>query len=80
MIETIFLAVVAAAPAIVAITGIIAAVCKLMKSFNELKGEVVNVKEYTDLKKELKEAHRENRELKKQLNEVLTAITRVEHK
>ena len=80
MIETIFLAAVAAAPAIVAITGIIAAVCKLMKSFNELKGEVVNVKEYTDLKKELKEAHKENRELKKQLNEVLTALTRVEHK
>lgn len=80
MFETIFLAVVAAAPAIVAIIGIITAVCKLMKSFNELKGEVVNVKEYTDLKKELKEAHRENRELKKQLNEVLTALTRVEHK
>ena len=79
MIETIFLAAVAATPAIVAIAGIIAAVCKLMKSFNELKGEVVNVKEYTDLKKELKEAHKENRELKKQLNEVLTALTRVKH-
>lgn len=80
MIETIILAILAAGPSLVAITSIIISVCKLMKNFNELKGEVVNTKEYADLKKELKESHKENCELKKQLNEVLTAITRVEHK
>ena len=80
MIEQIILAIIAAAPSLVAVSSIIISVCKLMKNFNELKGEVVNTKEYADLKKELKEAHKENCELKKQLNEVLTAITRVEHK
>ena len=77
MIETIILAIVAAAPSLVAIGSIIAAVCKLVKGFNELKSEVVKTKEYDEVKKELAVAHAENRELKKKLNELLTAIDRI---
>lgn len=77
MIETVFLAVVAAAPALVSIAGVIAAVCKLLKSFKELKEEVTKTKEYEDLKNELRIAHAENREIKKKLNELLTARDRV---
>lgn len=78
MVETIILAIVAASPAVVAIVGIITAVCKLMKSFNELKGEVVNTKEYADLKAQLLIAHQENRELKKKINELIVAITKIQ--
>ena len=77
MTETIFLAIVAAAPSLVADIGIITAVCKLVKSFTELKSEVISTKEYSELKKELKAAHQENVELKKKLNELLTAITKI---
>lgn len=77
MIETVFLAVIAAAPALVSIAGVIAAVCKLLKSFKELKEEVTKTKEYEDLKNELRVAHAENREIKKKLNELLTAMDRV---
>lgn len=78
MTETIFLAIVAAAPSLVAIIGIITAVCKLFKSFAELKAEVISTKEYSELKKELKLAHQENAELKKLLREALTAITKIQ--
>ena len=77
MIETVFLAVVAAAPALVSIAGVIAAVCKFLKSFKELKEEVTKTKEFEDLKNELRVAHAENREIKKKLNELLTAMDRV---
>lgn len=88
MVETIFLAIVAAAPAIAAIFTIIAAVVKMVRTnkselkavvdaFNELKNEVVNVKEYSEVKRELAAVHRENAELKKQMNELLTELTRI---
>lgn len=90
MAETIFLAIVAAAPAIAAIFTIIAAVVKMVRSnknelkavvdaFEELKGEVVNVKEYSDLKKELQLAHQENRELAALYKEIATELTRIKH-
>ena len=88
MIETIIMAIMAAAPALTAIIGIIAAVIKLINSgkntngqlltkFEEVRTEVMNTKEYEALKEELKLAHQENRELKKKINELLTKIDRV---
>ena len=90
MVETIFLAIVAAAPAIAAIFTIIAAVVKMSRSnktelkavvdaFDELRGEVVNVKEYSDLKKELQLAHQEIRELTALYKEIATELTRIKH-
>lgn len=88
MIETIIMAILAAAPALTAIIGIIAAVIKLINSgkntngqlltkFEEVRTEVMNTKEYEALKEELKLTHQENRELKKKINELLTKIDRV---
>lgn len=90
MVETIFLAIIAAAPAVAAIFSIIAAVVKLIRTnkselkvlidaFNALKQEVINTKEYTEIKQELAAVHRENAELKKQMNQLLTELTRVKH-
>lgn len=80
MIETITLALIAAAPAVTAIAGIVLAVFKLIKAFNALKEEVVNTKEFEELKAELKVAHQENRELKKLLKEYLTKCDHVKRK
>ena len=88
MIETIIMAILAAAPALTAIVGIITAVIKLINSgkdtngkliskFEEVRTEVMKTKEYESLKEELKIAHQENRELKKKMNELLTKIDRV---
>lgn len=85
MLETIILAIIAAAPSITAIAGIIAAVVKIIKSgkdsskvlidkFEEVRQEVMDTKEYENLKQELKIAHQENRELKQKINELLTKI------
>ena len=82
--EQIIAIVVAAAPALTAILGIIAAVVKLKNSdkevidkFEEVRQEIFNTKEYEALTAELKTAHQENRELKKKLNELLTKIDRI---
>lgn len=80
MIETVTLALIAAAPAITAIAGIVLAVTKLVKSFNDLKSEVVNTKQFDELKVELSASHQENRELKKKLNELLTKCDRLARK
>ena len=89
--EQIMTVVVAAAPSLTAIIGIIAAVVKAIKSnkttskdvidkFEELRQQVFDTKEYTELKAQLTLAHQENRELKKKLNELLTKIDHVQRK
>lgn len=85
--EQIMTVIVAAAPAVTALIGIIGAVCKLKNSdkvvidkFEEVRQEIFNTKEYEALKAELKIAHQENRELKKKINELLTVIDRVARK
>lgn len=78
----------AAAPSIIAILGIVTAVIKCVRSgkasnkevidkFEETRQAVMNTKEYESLKIELQQAHAENRELKKQIKQLLTKIDRV---
>ena len=87
-LEQILLAVVAAGPSIVSIAGIIVSVAKVIKEgkatnqevitkFEEVRTEIVNTKEYTELKDQLLIVHQENYELKKKLNELLTKIDRI---
>lgn len=98
-IETIVAAIIAIAPSIASIIGVIAAVVKMIKAgkdsnkdmvnkfetsaadmvnkFEEVKREVVNVKQFEALKDQLLIAHQENREIKRQLNELLTKIDKV---
>ena len=87
-IETIYAAILSAAPAIVSIIGIITALIKMKsaqnKSLDEMKErfetlstEVKESKEHEELKKQLNVAHRENMELKRKINELLTSIDRI---
>ena len=89
--EQIMTIVVAAAPSLTAIIGIVAAVVKGVKSnkatskdvidkFEEVRQEIFNTKEYSDLKNQLTLAHQENRELKKKINELLTKIDHIQRK
>ena len=77
MLETIILAIIAIAPSVVAIAGIFTAVSKFIKAITELKAEVTKTKEYDEVKAQLAIAHQENVELKKKLNELLTAIDKI---
>ena len=90
-VEQIMAIIVAAAPSITAIIGIIFAVIKGIKSnkttskdvidkFEEVRQEIFNTKEYSDLKNQLTLAHQENRELKKKINELLTSIDKIQRK
>lgn len=87
--EQIMAIVVAAAPSITAIVGIVAAVVKGIKSnkatsqdvinkFEEVRQEIFNTKEYEELKGQLAIAHKENYELKKKINELLTKIDKID--
>ena len=81
--------IVAAAPSVTAIIGIVAAVIKGIKTnkstskeiidkFEEVRQEIFNTKEYEELKAQLLIAHQENRVLKQKLNELLTKIDRID--
>ena len=83
--------IVAAAPSITAIIGIVFAIIKGIKSnkdtskavidkFEEVRQEIFNTKEYSELKDQLKIAHQENIQLKKKLNELLTKIDHIQRK
>lgn len=86
--EQIMSIVVAAAPSISAIVGIVIAIVKGMKSnkdtsqavidkFEEVRQEIFNTKEYSELKAQLVLVHNENLELKKKLNELLTKTDKI---
>lgn len=90
-IEQIYSIIIAAAPALTAIIGIVFAVVKGIKTskttskdvidkFEEVRQEIFNTKEYSDLKNQLLVAHQENRELKQKLNELLTKIDHIQRK
>ena len=87
--EQIMAIIVAAAPSITAIIGIVVAVVKGIKStgatgeeiitsFETLRKDVLDTKEYEALKNQLILAYQENRELKKKLNELLTKIDKID--
>ena len=88
MVEQIYTLIIAAAPSITAIIGIVFAIVKGIKNnkttskdildrFEEMREEVMNTKEYSDLKDQLQIAHQENYALKKKLNELLTKIDHI---
>ena len=89
MIEEIYALILAAAPSITAIIGIIFAVIKGIKNnqttskdildkFEEVREQVFDTKEYSELKEQLKIAYQENYELKKKINELLTKIDHIQ--
>lgn len=87
-IDIVLAAIVAAAPALTAIIGIIAAIVKLIKNnkatttdimnkVDALEKSVLDMKEYETLKAQLRIMYDENVALKHQINELLTAIDKV---
>ena len=87
--EQIMAIIVAAAPSITSVVGIIIAVIKgientsdtgkeVIDKFESLKEEVLNTKEYDALKGQLLIVQQENVTLKKKLNELLTKIDRIQ--
>lgn len=88
-LEAIYAVIMAATPALTSIIGIIFAVVKGIKTskststdvinkFEEVRQEIFNTKEYSELKDQLRIAHQENYELKKKLNELLTKIDHIQ--
>lgn len=87
-LDIIVAALISIAPALSAIIGCVASFIKLKKNneisnkeivekFETVRQEVMNTKQYESLKQQLLVAHQENRELKKQINELLTKIDKV---
>lgn len=76
--EQILLMIFGASPALAAIIGIIVTAFKLIKNFNSIKNEILDTKEYQTLKDQLVLVNKENRELKRKLNELLTKIDRLD--
>lgn len=80
--------IVAAAPSITAIAGIVLAVIKIIKStsstndkviekFEEVRGEIFNTKEYSELKAKLGEVYQENIELKKTIRQLVDKVDHI---
>ena len=83
--EQIMYYVIAATPAITSLIGIAAACIKLIKvnkdvesKFEEVRKEVFNTKEYSELKEQLKTAHKENRELRRKLDKLIDRIDKID--
>lgn len=87
-INEIYAIIIASAPAITAVIGIIFAVIKgirnnkdtvkeLKDAFEDMREEVVNTKEYEELKAQYKVVMQENIDLKRKFNELLTKMDRV---
>ena len=87
-INEIYAIIIASAPAITAVIGIIFAAIKgirnnkdtvkeLKDAFEDMREEVVNTKEYEELKAQYKVVMQENIDLKRKFNELLTKMDRV---
>lgn len=87
-LDQLYVLIMAAAPALTTILGVVLAVIKIIKStkntnkevldkFEEVRQEIFNTKEYEDLKAQLLVAHQENIALKKTINELLTKIDHI---
>ena len=90
MLETIYLAIIAALPAIASIIGIISAVIKCLKDskvinedlgakFAALENEIHDSKQMDELKSLCYAMLESNRKLAKQNDELLTELTKVRH-
>lgn len=91
MLETIYLAIIAALPALSSIIGIIAAVVKIARDgkqtnkdlsdkFEVLAAELHDSKEMDEMKTQMRALLESNRALQKRYDELLTEITKIEHK
>lgn len=87
--EQIISLIVSCLPSITAIVGVIITVYKankdnrdtalnVMETFERVRQEIYNTKEYSELKAQLLRVHSENAALKRQINTLLTKIDHIE--
>lgn len=74
----VYIVAIASAPPILNLVSNVVAHRKNKKLMQGVRDEIAETKQFKELKNELKLAHQENRELKKQLNELLTKIDKVD--
>lgn len=72
--------VISLAPSVIAILTMVGVVLRTLHAFTSLKKEVTDMKAVQDISDQLRGLTKENHELKKQLNELLTKIDHVERK
>lgn len=84
-IDLILAYIMAVAPALSAIIGCVVTFVKskatsekVINKFEEVRMEIFNTKEYTELKAQVKEVYNENLILKKKINELLTKIDHID--
>lgn len=65
------------APYVISAITFIGIIAKVIHSFVKLKKEVVNMKELSEVKNQMKQVLQENYELKKTLNDTMTKIDHV---
>lgn len=68
------------APYVLSAITFIGVVAKVIKSFADLKKQVVDMKQIEDVKSQMKTLLQENYELKKTLRETMTKIDHIERK
>ena len=89
MWDQIYAVFLSAVPAITAVVGIFVAMIKGMRSnksnsddviakFEEVRKEIYNTKEYSELKDQLVKVHKENYELKKTINRLLEKVDKLQ--
>lgn len=76
-IELIAQMIVGILPSVIAVIGVVTLVYKQLKEFKITRAEVRDLKVIDDLKAEIKSLAADNRDLKKQIKELLTAITKI---
>lgn len=67
-------------PSAIAILTMVGVVLRVVKDFKDLKKQVADMKVFDELKEQIGQVIRENHELKKKYNELLTKIDRIERK
>lgn len=67
-------------PSVIAILTTVGLVLRVVKDFKDLKKQVTDMKVFNELRDQMRQLARENYELKKKLNEMLTKIDRIERK
>lgn len=66
------------APSVITIFSMIGVIAKVIYNFKSLKKQVVDMKDMKEVKEQMSALLKENRELKKTLNETMTMIDRVQ--
>lgn len=72
--------IIAILPSVIAVLSFVAVIWKTLREFKATKDEVVDLKELTEVKNQMRQVLNENYELKKSIKELLTKIDKIQRK